>query len=126
MKQVVHPCHFAAAALTAVPLHAILIVTCSPPPARRAQAPAQAAQPTTDADHRATPRDARLGQVAHELHNHPQLLLAQERLDRPDDPGMSADLQPVADLERLLAAQVAGGDHLVATPQLVAISDLSH
>jgi hypothetical protein len=53
-------------------------------------------------------------------------LLAQERPDRPDDPGMSADLQPVADLERLLDTQVAGGDHLVATPQLIAIPDLSH
>jgi hypothetical protein len=75
----------------------------------------------------ATPSRSRyLGQVAHELHDYPQLPLAQERLDRPDDSCMAADLQRVADLERSLATEVAGRDHLITTPHLIAIPDLTH
>jgi hypothetical protein len=39
---------------------------------------------------------------------------------------LAADLDPITDLERLLMIQVPGRDHLVATPQLIAIANPSH
>jgi hypothetical protein len=75
----------------------------------------------------ATPsRSTRLEPVAHELHDYPQLLLAQERLDRADDSCMAADLERVAHLERSLATEVAGRDHLITAPHLIALTDLTH
>lgn len=51
-----------------------------------------------------------------------QLTRPQQRLYRPDDPGLAADHDPLADLERL-AAEMTGRDHLVAATQLVTVLD---
>jgi len=47
------------------------------------------------------------------LHHQSKLALAEHRLDRTHDPRPAADHDPLADLERLLAAEVTGGDQLV-------------
>ena len=67
-----------------------------------------------------------LATIAHELNDQAQLAFAQWRLDRAHDPGLAAEVDPLVDLEWLLAAQVAGRDHLLAPPELIAIVDLSH
>ncbi len=67
-----------------------------------------------------------LDTIANELHNEAQLSLTQQRLDRADGSQLAADLQPVADRERLLSAQMTGRDHLVAAPQLIAIVHPGH
>src|ERR671930_315949 len=43
------------------------------------------------------------------------------RLDVAHDAGAAPDRNPFANFERLLAAQVSGGDHLVAAPELVPV-----
>jgi hypothetical protein len=68
-------------------------------------------------------RAARLDAFARELDDKPQLLLPEQRLDRAHDPHLAADLQALADLQRPLALQMAGCDHLIAAAQLVAIRD---
>jgi hypothetical protein len=67
-----------------------------------------------------------LAVIPHQLHNQAQLALAQQRLDRTYDPGLAADLGPIADLKRLRWAQVASRDHLVPAPKLIAIVNPSH
>jgi hypothetical protein len=64
--------------------------------------------------------------LAPELNDQPQLALAQDRLDRADDSGLPGDLDPLADLEWLLVAEVAGRDDLVAATQLIAIFERRH
>jgi hypothetical protein len=53
-------------------------------------------------------------------------MLAKERFDRAYDPELAADFYAVADLERLLAAEMPGRDDLVAAPQLEAIVETRH
>jgi hypothetical protein len=67
-----------------------------------------------------------LGGIPHQLHNEAHLSFPEQRLDYADDPGLAADLDSIADLERLLAAEVAGRDHLVAAANLIAVVDPSH
>ena len=57
--------------------------------------------------------------VAGELHDETQLTLAEERLDVAYDASAASDRDPVADLQWVLAAEVAGGDHFVAAAKLV-------
>ena len=64
--------------------------------------------------------------IAHELHNKTQLVFAQQRLDHAHNPLLAAGFQPLADLERFLAAQMTGRGHLLAAPQLIAIVDPGH
>jgi hypothetical protein len=54
-----------------------------------------------------------------------QLGVAWQRLDRAYDRVLAADLDSIAHFERLLAAEVAGRDHLVAAAELAAIVDSS-
>jgi hypothetical protein len=54
-----------------------------------------------------------------------QLGFTEQRLDRAHDRVLAADLDSIADLERLLAAEVAGRDHLVGAAELIAIVDPS-
>jgi hypothetical protein len=54
------------------------------------------------------------------------LAFPQQRLDGAHDAEMSADLDAIADLERLLVVEMAGRHHLVATPKLIAVIDPSH
>ena len=67
-----------------------------------------------------------LAAIAHQLHHRAQLVFAEYRLGRAHDSGLAAEVDPLADLERLLAAQVAGRDHLAAAPEFIAIADPSH
>ena len=53
-------------------------------------------------------------------------MLAQERFDCADDPGLAADFKPVADLELLLTHEMPGRDDLVAAAKLIAIVNPSH
>jgi hypothetical protein len=55
-----------------------------------------------------------LSAISNELNDKAHLSLAQQRLDRAHDSELAADLQPIADLERLVTAQMTGRDHLVA------------
>ena len=66
------------------------------------------------------------GVIAQELHNEAQLLLAQERFNRPHDPHLTTNYQPLPHLERLLPRQVTGRDDNITAPQLVAISNPRH
>lgn len=50
----------------------------------------------------------------------------QKWFDRTHDPLSASDLDPIAHLEGKLTAQVAGGNHLVGAPKLIAIVDPSH
>src|SRR5207253_1522167 len=59
--------------------------------------------------------------ITQQLHDQTQLPFAKQRLDRAHDPVVAADRDPLADLERLLATEVPGRDHLLAAPELVAI-----
>ena len=47
--------------------------------------------------------------------------LAQDWLNRTDDPKLRADLDSLADFERPLACQATGRDHFIAAAQLIAI-----
>jgi hypothetical protein len=64
--------------------------------------------------------------IAHELHDKAQLLLPQQWFDLAHDAQLAANLQPLADLERLLAAQMTSRDDLVTAPQLIAIGNPGH
>ena len=64
--------------------------------------------------------------TADKLDNQAEFALAQQSLDCTDDPYLTVDGQPLANFERLLSAQMAGRDHLVAAPKLIAIVDPSH
>jgi hypothetical protein len=55
-----------------------------------------------------------------------QLGFAEQRLDRAHDRLLAADLDSIPDFERLLAAEMAGRDHLAAAAELIAILDPSH
>jgi hypothetical protein len=55
-----------------------------------------------------------------------ELAFAQQRLGCAHDPGLAADLDPIADLKWLLAAPVTGRDHLLAPPELKALVNSSH
>ncbi len=55
-----------------------------------------------------------------------QLTLTQQRLDAAHDPRPATDHDPITDLERLLAAQVTGRDHLLAAAQLIPVVDRGH
>src|SRR5205085_11893745 len=46
--------------------------------------------------------------ITQELHDQAQLPLAKQWFDRAHDPAAAADRDPLADLERLLAAEMAG------------------
>lgn len=59
--------------------------------------------------------------VTRELHHKTKLGLPKERLDVANNPGMAADRDPLTDLKRLLAAEVAGRNHLIAAPKLVPV-----
>jgi hypothetical protein len=52
--------------------------------------------------------------VPHQLDDDPHRPLAEARVDRAYDARTRADDDPVADLERVVAAQAAGGDDAVA------------
>ena len=67
-----------------------------------------------------------LDAISNELNDKAHLSLAQQRLDRAHDSELAADLQPIANLERLVTAQMTGRDHLVAAPELIAIVDPGH
>ena len=67
-----------------------------------------------------------LNAIADKLYDEAQLAITQQGLDCADDPRLAVDFQPIADLERLLAAQMPRCDHLVAAAQLIAIVDPSH
>jgi hypothetical protein len=67
-----------------------------------------------------------LAVVGQQLHDEPYLEFPEQRLDRSHDSGLTADLDAIADLERLLVIQMARRHHLVATPKLIAIVDPSH
>ena len=60
------------------------------------------------------------------MHDKAHLAVTQKGRDGAHDPELPADLQPLPDLERLVAAQMTGGDQLVAAPQLIAIVDAGH
>jgi hypothetical protein len=47
-------------------------------------------------------------------------------LNGAHDPSLAADLDAIADLERLLVVQMAGCHHLVTAPQFIAIFNPSH
>jgi hypothetical protein len=55
-----------------------------------------------------------------------QLGFAEQRLDRAHDRLLAAYLDSIPDFERLLAAEMAGRDHLAAAAELIAIVDPSH
>jgi len=67
-----------------------------------------------------------LDAISNELNDKAHLSLAQQRLDRAHDSELAADLQPLANLERLVTAQMTGRDHLVVALELIAIVDPSH
>jgi hypothetical protein len=50
----------------------------------------------------------------------------EQRLDRAHDSGLTADLDGIANRERLLVVQMASRHHLVPTPKLIAVVDPSH
>src|SRR5579884_153589 len=60
-------------------------------------------------------------EIASELNDQAQLLLGEERFDVAHDPGAPVNREPLADLERLFAAEVAGRDHLITAPELVSV-----
>ena len=64
--------------------------------------------------------------TADELNNQAELALTQQNLDRTDDSYLAVDGQPLTNFERLLSTQMAGRDHLIAAPKLIAIGDPSH
>jgi transcriptional regulator with XRE-family HTH domain len=82
----------------------------------------QLAQLVFDHQHRPLPRRAvtlaravlrqhlaerlRIDALAPQLHDEAQLAFPQQRTDRAHDPSVAADRDPLADLERLLAAQI--------------------
>ena len=57
------------------------------------------------------------------MYDQSHFVVAQQRLDGADDPDQSADHDPLADLERLLAAEVTGRRELVAATRLIAIGE---
>jgi hypothetical protein len=59
--------------------------------------------------------------VAGELYDQTEFVLTEKWLYAPHDPGAPADHDPLADLERVFTAHVAGRNDLVAAAQLVAI-----
>jgi hypothetical protein len=61
--------------------------------------------------------------IRQQLHDKMYLAFPQQRLDGAHDAEMSADLDAIADLERLLVVEMAGRHHLVATPKLIALID---
>ena len=70
----------------------------------------------------ATPRPLAAG-VANELHHQAQLSLAQDRLDRPNNPRQPSDVRSLTSGERTLLRHKTGRDHLIATPQLISIDN---
>jgi len=56
-----------------------------------------------------------------ELHDQPQLLPAEERLDCPNDAGLTADVDLLSHLEWVVLGQPSGCDDRVAAPKLVAV-----
>ncbi len=67
-----------------------------------------------------------LDAISNELNDKAHLSLAQQRLGRAHDSELAANLQPIANLERLVTAQMTGRDDLVAAPELIAIVDPGH
>src|SRR5579862_1662847 len=63
---------------------------------------------------------------APELHDQSSFAFSEQRIDRADDAGPAGDHEPVADLKRPLAVEVAGRDHLLAATQLVTVRELAH
>ena len=61
--------------------------------------------------------------VANELHHQAQLSLAQDRLDRPNNPRQPSDVRSLTSGERTLLRHKTGRDHLIATPQLISIDN---
>ena len=64
--------------------------------------------------------------VAAQLHDQAQLTPTERRLDRTNGSDVATDLHPLTDVDRLLAAEVAGRDDLVSATEFVAILDRRH
>jgi len=62
----------------------------------------------------------------HELHDQPEFMFAQQRVERTDDPDVAADRDSLPHRERFLAAQVPGRDNLIAAAQLVTVLRHTH
>ena len=67
-----------------------------------------------------------LAAIGQQLNDESYLMLTEQRLDRSHDPGLTADLDLIADLEWLLRIQMAGRHDLLAAPKLIAKVDPSH
>jgi hypothetical protein len=61
--------------------------------------------------------------IGQQLHDEPYLEFPEQRLDRAHDSGLTADLDAIANLERLLVVQMARPHHLVAALKLIAVVD---
>jgi len=64
--------------------------------------------------------------LAQELHDQVEFGLAQNRLDRTDDPELCADPYSLADFKRPPARQATGRDHFIAAAQLIATGEAGH
>lgn len=59
--------------------------------------------------------------VEEQLDDEPLFLFAEQWLDGSDDPGVAADLEPVADFERILRLEVAGRHDRLSLTKLVPV-----
>jgi hypothetical protein len=64
--------------------------------------------------------------IAEELDDESLLALAQLWLNRANDAFAAVDRDSISDSERRVAVEVACRDHLVAAPELVAVTERSH
>ena len=87
-----------------------------------------AASEEPDRDGRPRPGNVSIGLAAIEqqLHDETYFAFPEQRLNRAHDPGLTADLDVIANLERTLIVQMASRHHLVAAPQLIAVVDPNH
>jgi hypothetical protein len=60
----------------------------------------------------------------HEPDDQAKLVFAEYRFDRPNDPGRSPDLDPVAHLDRLGLSEMAGRDRRAAGAEFIAVTPL--
>jgi hypothetical protein len=58
-----------------------------------------------------------------EVYDQAKVGFAKQGLDGADDAVLAAYLYPAADLQRLLAGEMTGGDDLVAMSELIAVAD---
>jgi hypothetical protein len=59
--------------------------------------------------------------VQQQLNNEPLFGLAEQRLDRPHDPGLAADLDAIADLERFELFEMTSRNDRVSPPEFVSV-----